>query len=142
MRTNIGGTASTALALYNAELLNLWRYRHMCSIMGYCSRSVALDVFKKGFEKTISRGPDDSRIIDTGDGFLGFHRLAIMGLTPSGMQPFKLEKSYPYFDSKYNCYSIDLVFEIDLYKIEKDSKRKHVLEKKMLHLVYQLNVFL
>ena len=66
----------------------------MCSIMGYCSRSVALDVFKKGFEKTISRGPDDSRIIDTGDGFLGFHRLAIMGLTPSGMQPFKLEKSY------------------------------------------------
>ena len=66
----------------------------MCSIMGYCSRSAAFDVFKKGFDKTISRGPDDSRIIDTGDGFLGFHRLAIMGLTPSGMQPFKLGKSY------------------------------------------------
>ena len=66
----------------------------MCSIMGYCSRSAAYDVFKKGFDKTISRGPDDSRIVDTGDGFLGFHRLAIMGLTPSGMQPFKLGKSY------------------------------------------------
>ena len=66
----------------------------MCSIMGYCSRSAAFDVFKKGFDKTISRGPDDSRIVDTGDGFLGFHRLAIMGLTPSGMQPFKLGKSY------------------------------------------------
>ena len=25
--------------------------------------------------------PDDSRIIDTGKGLLGFHRLAIMGLT-------------------------------------------------------------
>ena len=66
----------------------------MCSIMGYCSRSAAFDVFKKGFDKTISRGPDDSRIVDTGEGFLGFHRLAIMGLTPSGMQPFKLGKSY------------------------------------------------
>ena len=66
----------------------------MCSIMGYCRRSAAFDVFKKGFDKTISRGPDDSRIVDTGDGFLGFHRLAIMGLTPSGMQPFKLGKSY------------------------------------------------
>ena len=66
----------------------------MCSIMGYCSRSAAIDAFKKGFEKTISRGPDDSRVVDTGDGFLGFHRLAIMGLTPSGMQPFKLGKSY------------------------------------------------
>ena len=34
----------------------------MCSIMGYCSRSAAIDAFKKGFEKTISRGPDDSRV--------------------------------------------------------------------------------
>lgn len=66
----------------------------MCSIMGYCDSSAALDIFKKGFEKTISRGPDDSRIIDTGKGLLGFHRLAIMGLTPSGMQPFSLDGSY------------------------------------------------
>ena len=66
----------------------------MCSIMGYCSRSAAFDVFMKGFEKTISRGPDDTRVVQTGDGLLGFHRLAIMGLTPSGMQPFKLGDSY------------------------------------------------
>ena len=66
----------------------------MCAIMGYCSRSAAFDAVKEGFDKTISRGPDDSRIVDTGEGFLGFHRLAIMGLTPSGMQPFKLGKSY------------------------------------------------
>ena len=31
--------------------------------------------------ETVSRGPDDSRIVDTGHGLLGFHRLAIMGLT-------------------------------------------------------------
>ena len=55
----------------------------MCSIMGYCSRSAAYDTFMKGFEATISRGPDDSRVIDTGKGYLGFHRLAIMGfMTP------------------------------------------------------------
>ena len=66
----------------------------MCSIMGYCGRDVDLERFKEGFDRTISRGPDDSRIIDTGEGVLGFHRLSIMGLTPSGMQPFALDGSY------------------------------------------------
>ena len=66
----------------------------MCSIMGYCDREVTLDTFKKGFDMTISRGPDDSRIIDTKNGLLGFHRLAIMGLDEMGMQPFSLGKSY------------------------------------------------
>lgn len=62
--------------------------------MGYCGPSANLDVFKEGFMKTVSRGPDDSRIIDTGNGLLGFHRLAIMGLHTNGMQPFCLEKNY------------------------------------------------
>ncbi len=66
----------------------------MCSIIGFCDGGAAFDLFKDGFDKTKSRGPDDSRIIDTGKGFLGFHRLAIMGLTPEGMQPFKLGKNY------------------------------------------------
>ncbi len=66
----------------------------MCSIMGYCGSSAAFSLFKQGFDRTISRGPDDSRIVDTGKGLLGFHRLAIMGLTPSGMQPFELDGSY------------------------------------------------
>lgn len=66
----------------------------MCSIMGYCGSGAAFDDFKKGFDRTVSRGPDDSRIIDTGHGLLGFHRLAIMGLNDDGMQPFKLDGSY------------------------------------------------
>ena len=66
----------------------------MCSIMGYCDSGAAFDDFKKGFDRTVSRGPDDSRIIDTGKGLLGFHRLSIMGLTPLGMQPFELDGSY------------------------------------------------
>ncbi len=66
----------------------------MCSIIGYCGVSYDEDTFMKGFKETISRGPDDSRVVDTGDGLLGFHRLAIMGLTPSGMQPFELNGNY------------------------------------------------
>lgn len=60
----------------------------MCSIMGYFKTNVSRKRFEKAFEKTRSRGPDATRIIDTGNGFLGFHRLAIMGLDENGMQPF------------------------------------------------------
>ncbi len=66
----------------------------MCSIMGYCSGDITFDKFNEGFKQTISRGPDDSRTVDTGCGILGFHRLAIMGLTDAGMQPFSLDKNY------------------------------------------------
>lgn len=66
----------------------------MCSIMGYCGTSATMRAFRTGFGKTVSRGPDDSRIIDTGRGILGFHRLAVMGLHPQGMQPFRLDGSY------------------------------------------------
>lgn len=66
----------------------------MCSIMGYCGKTISFADFKEGFDRTVSRGPDDSRIIDTGSGLLGFHRLAIMGLHPEGMQPFELDGSY------------------------------------------------
>ncbi len=44
----------------------------MCSIMGYCSGDADFSLFKAGFDKTLSRGPDDSRIVDTGHGLLGF----------------------------------------------------------------------
>ena len=66
----------------------------MCSIMGYCGTEMKEEKFKEGFDKTISRGPDMSRIIDTGKGFLGFHRLAIMGMDESGMQPFSFDGCY------------------------------------------------
>ena len=35
-----------------------------------------------------------SRVINTGKGFLGFHRLAIMGVEESGMQPFERNGSF------------------------------------------------
>ena len=66
----------------------------MCSIMGYCGTEISEEEFKKGFDKTISRGPDMSAVIDTGKGFLGFHRLAIMGLDVRGMQPFSMNGNF------------------------------------------------
>ena len=66
----------------------------MCSIIGYCDPFFDAASFEKGFSKTKSRGPDDTRVVDTGKGLLGFHRLAIMGLHPEGMQPFRLDEDY------------------------------------------------
>ena len=63
----------------------------MCSIIGYCDPRWVSETFYDGFARTKSRGPDDTRVIDTGRGALGFHRLSIMGLHPEGMQPFKLD---------------------------------------------------
>lgn len=66
----------------------------MCCIMGYCGETADMEIFQKGFERTHSRGPDDMRIINTGNGLLGFQRLAIMGLHSEGMQPFCLDGNY------------------------------------------------
>ena len=60
----------------------------MCSIMGYIGSRLTEDEFKLGFERTVSRGPDMSKVVKLNNGLLGFHRLAIMGLTDKGMQPF------------------------------------------------------
>lgn len=45
---------------------------------------------EKAFYETVRRGPDMSRLVETEEGIFGFHRLAIMGLTATGMQPFTL----------------------------------------------------
>lgn len=62
--------------------------------MGFCGKNITRSEFKKYFDRTISRGPDSSRIVNTGCGYLGFHRLAIMGLQKEGMQPFCLDGHY------------------------------------------------
>lgn len=66
----------------------------MCSIIGYCGRCPDRAAFQAGFDRTLSRGPDDTRLVEVGGGILGFHRLSIMGLHPEGMQPFALDGSY------------------------------------------------
>ena len=60
----------------------------MCSILGICGGKAGFDAVSEALRKTQSRGPDDSRLVNTGNGYLGFNRLSIMGITPEGMQPF------------------------------------------------------
>ncbi|MBP0978641.1 MAG: asparagine synthetase B, partial [Oscillospiraceae bacterium] len=66
----------------------------MCTIMGYCGAPGGAERIIEGLKATVSRGPDDQRVIDLPHGALGFQRLSIMGLTPEGMQPFELDGSY------------------------------------------------
>ena len=65
----------------------------MCSILAYCSAQGDETVIRSALAKTHSRGPDDSRILQAGNGWLGFNRLSIMGLTEEGMQPFVYARS-------------------------------------------------
>ena len=60
----------------------------MGPLMGYTGTVLTEEELRQGFLQTVSRGPDDSRELKVKGGWMGFHRLAIMGLTPEGMQPF------------------------------------------------------
>ncbi len=60
----------------------------MCGFMVYTKKDIKKEAFAKEFEKMKYRGPDETRIIEK-EGLFGFHRLAIMGLTEEGMQPFE-----------------------------------------------------
>ncbi len=63
----------------------------MCSIMGFTKLNIDADTLWEYFGRTVSRGPDMSRVEKVGDGCFCFHRLAIMGLHEEGMQPFHLD---------------------------------------------------
>ena len=60
----------------------------MCGIMGYTGSDIPMEQLLEAFSRTKSRGPDDTRTLSAGGGTLLFHRLAIMGPQPEGMQPF------------------------------------------------------
>ena len=70
----------------------------MCAIIGFEDKTaVALEKAKECLERLTSRGPDMTRMEECGNTLLGFNRLAIMGLTAYGMQPFS------YKDNKVVC---------------------------------------
>jgi asparagine synthase (glutamine-hydrolysing) len=60
----------------------------MCCLLGYAGKDISAEEFEGYLLRTDSRGPDDHRVMEFPFGYLGFGRLAIMGLTPEGMQPF------------------------------------------------------
>ncbi len=61
----------------------------MCAIMGYTGQDISRAELERHFACLKSRGPDQSRTIETAGGTLLFHRLSIMGLSEAGMQPFQ-----------------------------------------------------
>ena len=90
--------------------------------MCYCKADADIEKFKEGFQETVSRGPDDSRIIELSDGIMGFHRLAIMGLHPEGMQPFEYEGDYVICNGEiYGFETIKKHLIADGYHFESDS---------------------
>lgn len=94
----------------------------MCSVMGCFGTGITKEAFQKGFEATVSRGPDMSRIVDTNKGFLGFHRLAIMGLDETGMQPFCRDGSFVVCNGElYGFREIKKDLEGRGYRFESDS---------------------
>ena len=66
----------------------------MCSIMCYAGKDVTEEEMKGYLQRTQMRGPDAMQVVETDFGWLGFARLAIMGLTPDGMQPFERDGSW------------------------------------------------
>ncbi|MGN0979886.1 MAG: asparagine synthase B [Candidatus Avoscillospira sp.] len=76
----------------------------MCSIMGFTSKKRTVSELRPFFDRTVSRGPDISRIDETPSGYLCFHRLSIMGLHPEGMQPFHLDKDACVCNGELYCF--------------------------------------
>ena len=66
----------------------------MCSIIGAEDFDIPQAEFVECFFRTKTRGPDMTRLHDTPAGRLGFHRLAIMDVNETGMQPFALNGNY------------------------------------------------
>ena len=66
----------------------------MCTILSYSGRDIAPDVLLGYLRRNALRGPDDARVVPTPFGYFGFARLAIMGLTPEGMQPFERDGNW------------------------------------------------
>ncbi|SDB28449.1 asparagine synthase B [Butyrivibrio sp. INlla16] len=62
----------------------------MCAILTYTREEISKDFFEEMLQRTASRGPDKFRTLKVKGGWLGFNRLAIMGLNCKGMQPFEL----------------------------------------------------
>ena len=93
----------------------------MCSIFCLTDKPTDEKEMEKAFYRTVSRGPDMSRLVSTPSGYLGFHRLAIMGLNAKGMQPFALGRDrlvcngeiYGFRPIKEGLESLGYLFESD-----------------------------
>ncbi|WP_434309424.1 asparagine synthase B [Hominifimenecus sp. rT4P-3] len=66
----------------------------MCAIFGYVGHDISVDTLREYLLRTVRRGPDDQKLVETEFGAIGFDRLAIMDLSDDGMQPFERDGSW------------------------------------------------
>ena len=86
----------------------------MCGIMYYSGKEAELLGFEKSLERIVYRGPDSTEILKD-KGVWGFHRLSIMDLSNSGMQPFMLDGSIAICNGEiYNFRKIKKTFKINI----------------------------
>lgn len=84
----------------------------------YTGKTASQRISKNSYE----RDPDDMKLVSLENGFLGFQRLAIMGLSPSGMQPFRLKENYLVCNGEiYGFRKIKKQLEEKGYTFESDS---------------------
>lgn len=66
----------------------------MCAIFGYVGHDIPVETLRDYLLRTVRRGPDDQKLVETDFGAIGFDRLAIMDLSDDGMQPFERDGSW------------------------------------------------
>ena len=66
----------------------------MCTLLCYAGTDIDPGTLQSYLARSRMRGPDDMRLVQTPFGWMGFGRLAIMGPTPAGMQPFRREADW------------------------------------------------
>mgnify|MGYP001103634179 CR=1 FL=1 len=111
----------------------------MCCVLGYAGHDLSKEKFTELLMRTASRGPDDQRVAETEFGLLGFGRLAIMGLTPEGMQPFFRGNDCVVCNGElYGFRPVKKELEADGYTFESDSDCEIILP---LYYKYGLDMF-
>ncbi len=111
----------------------------MCCVMGYAGHDMTREQFTAYLLRTASRGPDDHRVLETEFGFLGFGRLAIMGVTPEGMQPFERDGSLVVCNGElYGFRPVRAQLQAEGYTFQSDSDCEIILP---LYKKYGLDMF-
>ena len=111
----------------------------MCCVMGYAGHDLTREQFTAYLLRTASRGPDDHRVLETEFGFLGFGRLAIMGVTPEGMQPFERDGSLVVCNGElYGFRPVRAQLQAEGYTFQSDSDCEIILP---LYEKYGLDMF-
>lgn len=86
----------------------------MCGFVFTTDKKISEEVMKSSLESIYHRGPDDVKLVESNNAWLGFSRLAIMDLSHAGDQPFYHEKKYFMCNGEiYNYHKLKEEFDFD-----------------------------